>query len=321
MSTHPNLLATVAALEWAARQRQEFWQPISYTNRHGVRGMCARFWHGPVYHMVSVHNCATTLKPLDLAYLVSGIELIDESRFGIYANKNDTPGFYATAKSTRLLDWSNDHWFMISRTPEMNFAEILENKRTLSEEEQDLLPYLENAGNNENRQTAKLFPNQLRAEKLAIRQSEMRSRQQMKRSIPSQKAAERKFRSKFFRNEAEQNIVDQIASFFDERKKAFSLLKKNIYNGLIETPVKIMSIQEFLKIQQEAWTERKRLHIPHSIHFLRDSILADKQTSANYPRRRDFDPYAADLDSIEGDREKWLNSLIKGDQSQYYEEE
>ena len=171
---------------------------------------------------------------------------------------------------------------MIARTPERDFAEILGDKRNLSEEEQDLLPYLESADVSANRLITGISSRELRADRLAIRQSEIRSRQLMKRSMPPRIIAKREFRSRFFRSEAEQNLVDQIASLFDEKNKALSLLKKSIYNGFIETPAKIMSIQEFLKVQTEAWTERQRSHIPHGIQFLRNSISASPQTY--YPR-------------------------------------
>jgi len=127
------------------------WQPTHYQNRRGIWGTCVRFWNAYVHHMISVHNCSSVLAPSTLAYLIKGIESIDELRFGIYANKKDVPGFYATAKSAHMLDGSKDHWFMIVRTPEKNFAEILRDKSTLSEEEQDLLPYLESADNTTSR--------------------------------------------------------------------------------------------------------------------------------------------------------------------------
>lgn len=145
MATHENLLATVNALELAKLSRPDAWQTMPYKNRHGIWGTFVRFWNGGLYHMISVHNCSSLLTPSKLAYLIKGIESIDEFRFGIYANRKDVPGFYATAKSTHMLDGSVDHWFMIARSPEKNYVQILQNKRFLSEEEKDLIPYLESA--------------------------------------------------------------------------------------------------------------------------------------------------------------------------------
>jgi len=122
----------------------------------------------------------------------------------------------------------------------------------------------------------------------------------MMRSMPYQNVPKRKFRSKIFRDQTERDIVDKIASFFDEKNKALSLLKRNINNGYISTPDKDMPIQEFLKVQQEAWVERQSLRIPHSIQFLRNSIPTKSLTSAyfchGYPR-------LGNLDMTEGNRE------------------
>ena len=158
LSTHPNLFATVVALEWAEQARPELWRPMPYQNRRGIRGTSVRFWNAPVHHMISVHNCSSLLTPSIVAYLVKGIESIDELRFGIYANKKDIPGFYAAAKSAHTLDGSNDHWIMIARTPERDFAQILRGKRALSEEEEDLLTYLESADNATDRLMTNFLP-------------------------------------------------------------------------------------------------------------------------------------------------------------------
>jgi hypothetical protein len=94
-----------------------------------------------------VHNCSRVFTPSELAYLIKGIESIDEPRFGIYANQKNVPGFYATARSTRELDGSVDHWFMIARSPERNFAQIMRRKSFMSEEEEAVLSYLESMEN------------------------------------------------------------------------------------------------------------------------------------------------------------------------------
>jgi hypothetical protein len=138
-----NLLATVNALRSSRLKRPGAWEPSPYRNRRLVWGTCVSFWNADQYHMISVHNCSSVLTPSILAFLIEGIESIDELRFGVYANQKNIPGFYATARSTRALDGSLDHWFMIARSPERNFAQIMRGKTFMSEDEQDVLSYLE----------------------------------------------------------------------------------------------------------------------------------------------------------------------------------
>jgi len=145
MVTNENLLATVDALASPRLERPGAWDPRPYPNRRGVWGQYVRFWDAYQYHMISVHNCSCVLTPSKLAYIIEGIESIDDSRFGVYANEKGVPGFYATAKSTRALDESTNHWFMIARSPERNFSRILRAKSRLSEEGQDVLSYFETA--------------------------------------------------------------------------------------------------------------------------------------------------------------------------------
>ena len=140
MATNENLLATVDALRHV---NPRFWEPAPYQNRKGVWGMRFHFRQAYQYHFISVHNCAQCLQPSRLADVISGIEIIDESLWGLYANAKDVPGFYATARSTRTFDKSFDHWFMIGRSPESHFSSLLRGKARLSEEEIDLLRYLE----------------------------------------------------------------------------------------------------------------------------------------------------------------------------------
>ncbi len=158
MATHENLLATVEALGARWLEQPGVWDPRHYQNRREVWGLYVGFWHAYQHHMISVHNCSRVLTPSELAYLVEGIEFIDEFRFGGYATKKEVLGFYATAQSTRELDGSKNHWFMIARSPERNFSQIarsaersfsriLRAKSLLSEEEQDVLTYLETAAN------------------------------------------------------------------------------------------------------------------------------------------------------------------------------
>jgi|ERR1700722_2302241 len=142
-----NLIATAEALGSPRLERTGTWDPNPYMNKRGVWGICVRFWNAYQHHMISVHNCSRMLSPPELACLIEGIESIDESRFGVYANRKNVLGFYATARSTRALDGSIDHWFMISRSPERNFAQIMRRKTSMSEEEQSVLSYLESAEN------------------------------------------------------------------------------------------------------------------------------------------------------------------------------
>lgn len=143
MPTHQNLLVTINALESLESGNASAWQPSYYRNRRGVRSMYVGFWNGRRYHTISVHNCQRTLPASELAYLIGGIELIDERRYGIYADTKNIPGFYATARSTRTFDASLNHWYMIGHSCALDFAEILGQKKSLSVEEEDLLKYLE----------------------------------------------------------------------------------------------------------------------------------------------------------------------------------
>jgi len=137
------------------------------------------------------------------------------------------------------------------------------------------------------------------------------------RSRPSPDAPKRRPRRRFIRNEEERKMIDQIAGFFDERDKAFSLLKASINNGYIITPYKDMPIQEFLKVQQGDWKERQNSSIPHKIQFLRNSLSAGPQAPTNL---YDFDS-GENLDEIEGDRDRWLELLRSNGPSQFSEDD
>jgi hypothetical protein len=93
--------------------------------------------------MISIHNLNSFLGPRQVANLIEGIESIDEFRWGIYANGKNIPGFYASAQSTRAVDGTRDHWYMVARSPEKNFARLLSLKRNPSDEERDIISYLE----------------------------------------------------------------------------------------------------------------------------------------------------------------------------------
>ena len=95
---------------------------------------------------------------------------------------------------------------------------------------------------------------------------------------PSAGAIKRKSRAKIIRNDAEKSALNEIASFFDERDKAFSLLRRNINNGYICTPDRDIPILDFLKVHQEAWEKRQSSGIPNSIEFLRNSIVTWSNT-------------------------------------------
>src|SRR5579862_3606410 len=103
--------------------------------------------------------------------------------------------------------------------------------------------------------------------------------------MPSPKnTPKKKPRRRIIRNEEEKSALNQIASFFDERDKAYSLLYRNINNGFIRTPDNDMTIQDFLKIHQEAWQKRKESRTPNSLEFLRSSMVTWAQTSTSFGR-------------------------------------
>jgi hypothetical protein len=135
-----NLIATTEALKLIAREK---WHQDSYRNRRGVWGIWAHFWQAGIHHMISIHSCSRLLPPREIAGLIEGIEVIDESHWGVYLNGKDIPGFYASARSHHLLEGSTDHWYMISRSPERNFRRLLRMKKNLKEEEADLVSYLD----------------------------------------------------------------------------------------------------------------------------------------------------------------------------------
>jgi hypothetical protein len=137
-----NLIATVEALKSI---RQQKWLPEPYPNRRGVWGASVVFWNAGQWHMISVHNCETVIYPSDVIKLIEGINSIDDARWGFYTNQDGVPGFYASARSSAIFNRSADHWVMIARSPERSLAKMLRQKRTLSEDEVDLILYLERA--------------------------------------------------------------------------------------------------------------------------------------------------------------------------------
>jgi hypothetical protein len=98
-------------------------------------------------------------------------------------------------------------------------------------------------------------------------------------------APKRKPRARIIRNESERSALNQIASFFDERERAFSFLKRNLNNGYISTPDRDLPVQDFLRVHQEAWEKRQISCIPNSIEFLRNSILTRTQTIGSISQR------------------------------------
>jgi hypothetical protein len=109
------LLATKRALE--SIQRQD-WIAESYCNRRGLRGVLVRFFYAGQHHKISIHNCENLPEPAELAEVIAGIRHLNERKSGIYVNGRYVQGFYATARSPRLLDGSQDHWYMICRSHE-----------------------------------------------------------------------------------------------------------------------------------------------------------------------------------------------------------
>ena len=136
MKTHENLLATVEALRSV---REAVWQPLPYENRKGDWGMYFGFWFGEIFHGLSVHSYYESASPRKLAHLVEGIERIDEEKWGIYANRKDVPGFYATGQSERLPG----HWFMIGRSKAGDYSWLLRQKSRLTEDEAGVLEYFD----------------------------------------------------------------------------------------------------------------------------------------------------------------------------------
>ncbi|MGA2251794.1 hypothetical protein [Terracidiphilus sp.] len=139
---HENLLATHEALKSV---RLTKWEPAHYRNRYEVWGVYLSFWNAGVWHMISVHNCDTTVQPNDVMKLIAGIDVIDDDHWGIYANGKDVPGFYASARSICMFNGTTNHWIMIARSPERNFGRLLKQKRHKTAEEIDLISYLERA--------------------------------------------------------------------------------------------------------------------------------------------------------------------------------
>lgn len=131
--------------------------------------------------------------------------------------------------------------------------------------------------------------------------------------IPLRDGAKRKQRQKVIRTEAERRMLEQIAGFFDDTSKAYSLLRRNINNGFITTPEKELSIQEFLQAQREAWESRESLGTPHSIRFLQNGILTRELMSTGFDRQSGELP---NLDQIEGHRD--LEGQYKGKYGKHY---
>jgi hypothetical protein len=136
----PNHIATKVALEAVSARK---WEPVPYENKKGVWGYYVHFWHAHQYHMISVHNWGKPLEPRQLSELIGRIESIDECRWGIYLNDKQVPGYYATARSAGSPDDRLEHWIMIARSPERRFSLLIRQKSRLSDEEEDLISYLE----------------------------------------------------------------------------------------------------------------------------------------------------------------------------------
>jgi hypothetical protein len=136
----PNLIATKVALEAVSARR---WDPMPYQNRRGVWGRYVCFWDAGQWHMISVHNFEAPINPSDVIKLIEGINSIEDARWGFYTSRDGVPGFYASARSSAIFNGSAGHWVMIARSPERNLARMLRQKRTLSEDEVDLILYLE----------------------------------------------------------------------------------------------------------------------------------------------------------------------------------
>jgi hypothetical protein len=137
---HENLIATAEALKLVNPRN---WTPEPYQNRRGIWGIWVVFWNAYQFHMISVHNCPVVLRPKDALELIEGVEVIDDAHWGIYLNQKGMPGFYACARSTRVFNGSTDHWIMIGRSPERKFLWLLNQKRYWSQDEVDLIRYMD----------------------------------------------------------------------------------------------------------------------------------------------------------------------------------
>jgi len=129
-------------------------------------------------------------------------------------------------------------------------------------------------------------------------------------SIPSIRKS--KPRRRIIRNDEEKHALDQIAAIFDEQEKAFSLLKRNLNNGYINTPDGDLPIQEFLKAQLTAFEKRQSLGISNSIQFLRGSILTRALTCGGFSQAGE----GVNLDEIEQARD--AAGQYKGKYGKYY---
>ena len=92
--------------------------PSFYLNKHRVKGVYACFEMFGGYLILSVSNCWKPLGPDGevasiLANLICGIKTVDQSKAGIYYNRQFVSGIYLTARSTVPLHGTCDHWFML----------------------------------------------------------------------------------------------------------------------------------------------------------------------------------------------------------------
>lgn len=137
--THPDLRATTAAIHNTSFDR---WSRTPYSNRFDVWGWHFEFWHALQYHSISIHNWPGRPTKGLIAFAIDGIEVISKDKCGYYQNGKGIPGFYATARSTRAIDGSLDHWYMIGRSAERGVHSLLSRKLKLEQEEIDLLDYV-----------------------------------------------------------------------------------------------------------------------------------------------------------------------------------
>jgi len=142
MAINENLLATIDAVESLGQRIRQNWNPLPYRNRHDVWGRYLYFRGAEIHTSISISNCEQQISPEDVLYLLRGIKVIEEDRWGGYLNNKCVPGFYATAHSSHTLN-GKSHWLMISRSPDYRMLTILKRKPFLTEREQDLVQFLE----------------------------------------------------------------------------------------------------------------------------------------------------------------------------------
>ncbi len=169
---HENLLATIEAIRNSNPDR---WNKTPYQNERELWGWHFAFPYYGSWHFVSIHNLPAALpRPELIANAIEGIDVILDEKWGIYGNKKGILGYYATARSTRALDGSDNHWFMIGRSFRKNIESaqtevrsLLLQKSFLKPEETDILQYLSRRTDKHSNDSNPFLPGYHRRENIA----------------------------------------------------------------------------------------------------------------------------------------------------------